>query len=143
MPLEEVKRCYALVAKMTELFRVPRQALVLWRSSHEDTFPVVAYRMENVEYITLPVHTKPRECLNRLEQLERDYPEGGIIVAKVRECGCIRSLLASRTTWPVITIPAISDGSEEEAIDFAINALAAKNPILYMERRFRIEALDT
>lgn len=143
MPLEKVKRCYALVAEMTKLFRVPRQVFVLWRGSSDDAFPVVKYRMENIEYITLPVHKKPRECLIRLEQLERDYPEGGIIVAKVRESEFIRSLFASHTTWPVITIPATSDDSEEQVMDFAVNALAVKNPVFYMERRFRIEALDT
>ena len=141
-PLDEVKRHYAAVAALAEQFRVPRQLLVFWCSSRHDALPIVPYSAVKEKRIILNCR-EVRKCLNQLEKLERDYPEGGVIIVKAREGEYIRSLLISQTTWPVVVVPAnVSRDCEEEAVDFAANILASKNPVLYMERRFRVEELD-
>jgi phosphoribosylaminoimidazole carboxylase / phosphoribosylaminoimidazole-succinocarboxamide synthase len=73
-------------------------------------------------------------------------------------------ILAAHTAWPVVSIPngykefpldiwsslrTPSDVpmaticSDNNAIDYALNILAQKNPLLYMLRQLRIEELDS
>jgi len=72
-------------------------------------------------------------------------------------------MLAARTSWPVITVPAMIDTnpediwsslrmpsnvplatvcSEKNAVALAANILAQKNPIIYALRQKAIEELD-
>ena len=96
--------------------------------------------------------------------MEREFPGGGVIVAKVGLSNGLGPVLATHTHWPVISIPAtakIFPGDawsslrmpsdvpmavierDSNAIDLALNILAKKNPIAYMQRRFKLESFDT
>jgi len=91
------------------------------------------------------------------------YPEGGVILVKVGMSNGLAPMLAARTAWPVIAIPATIDkfpldvwsslrmpskvpvatiASESNAIKYAMNILAQKNPVIYKETQKRIEELD-
>ncbi len=166
--LDEVERKYGIVASLIERFRIPKQALVLWRGSSRDEFPKVDMLRvnHNVDLIevTLSGHKQPTTCLNKLEAILGNYPDGGVIVAKVGRSNELGPMLAARTSWPVITIPATIKNNpedvwssvrmpsfvplstawpEENAILMALNILAGKNPLLYMHRQRQIEELDT
>ncbi len=165
--LNEVERKYGIVASLVEQFRVPRQALVFWRGSSNDEFPEIYASFKNcgvdVVEVTLSGHKSPRMCLDRLNRILGDYPDGGVIIAKVGRSNGLGPLLAACSGWPVIAVPATIDKfsediwssvrmpsfvplatvwPEENAILMATNILALKNPLLYMQRQEQIEELD-
>ncbi len=164
--LSDVERKYGIVTSLVEKFRIPNQALIFWRGSDKDKFPVLDSRVDkivNVEKITLSGHKSPQACINKLEEIMRKYPEGGVIIVKVGLSNGLAPTLAARTTWPIITIPATVNKfsndvwsslrmpsrvplatilSESNAIMFAKNILAQKNPLLYWLLRKEVETLD-
>lgn len=164
--LDEVERKYGVVTSLVEQFRIPKQVLVLWRGSPKDEFPKLMSLKDygvDVVKVTLSGHKSPRMCLNKLDRILGDYPDGGVIVAKVGRSNGLGPILAARTSWPVIAIPATLENSPEDvwssirmpssvplattwpeknAILMALNILAIKNPLLYMWRQKQIEELD-
>ncbi len=165
--LPDVEKKYGTVAKLTEGFRIPNQALVLWRGSDKDPWPAFDSKMKeligSIEKITLSGHKSPFRCIRKLEELMAKYPDGGVIVAKVGRSNGLGPLLAARTSWPVIAIPATADKFPEDiwssvrmpsevplstawpegnAIGQAVNILSQKNPVLYMWNQKYIEKLD-
>lgn len=166
--LSEVEQKYGLVASLTERFRIPKQALVLWRGSLGDEFPKVFSSFNsrfgvNVIEVTLSGHKKTRKCLDKLDRIIGDYPDGGVIVAKIGRSNGLGPILAAHSSWSVIAIPATMEKSPEDlwssikmpslvplvtawpeknALLAAMNILAAKNPLLYMWRQKQIEELD-
>lgn len=163
--LSEVARKYGVVTDLVTSFRVPNQCLVLWRGSDKDEFPKIPEVLRNVELetITASGHKSPCKCIGILENLLREYPDGGVVVAKVGMSNGLGPMLAARTSWPVISIPATVDKnpndiwsntrmpssvpiavicSESNAIDFALKILAQKNPFLYQQQQKKIESLD-
>jgi phosphoribosylaminoimidazole carboxylase/phosphoribosylaminoimidazole-succinocarboxamide synthase len=116
-----------------------------------------------VKPITLSGHKSPQKCLNVLEEILREFPGGGVIVCKVGMSNGLGPILAARTNWPVISIPATINekpediwsslrmpsnvpmavvASESNAMDFALRILAQKNPFLYAQIQGQIEELD-
>ena len=165
--LDEVEKKYGIVANLLIGFRIPRQCLVLWRGSESDEFPKLSQSLNlrsiSIESITASGHKAPQRCLDILNELEGKYPDGGIIVAKVGMSNGLGPMLAARTSWPVISIPATLNehpediwsntripshvpmaviASEGNATDFALKILAQKNPFLYWQLQKRIEELD-
>jgi phosphoribosylaminoimidazole carboxylase/phosphoribosylaminoimidazole-succinocarboxamide synthase len=168
--LVKVEEKYGLVASLVERFRVPRQALVLWRGSSSDSLPISPEWQAELSRLGLSIldevlsgHKKTRRCLDRLEEILTQYPDGGVIVPKVGRSNGLAPILASHTSWLVVTIPATlkefppdvwssvvmpSDvplataWPDSNAILFAVNILAAKNPLLYMWRQRQIEELE-
>ncbi|MFH1367290.1 MAG: phosphoribosylaminoimidazolesuccinocarboxamide synthase [Patescibacteria group bacterium] len=168
--LAVVEEKYGLVASLVERFRVPRQALVLWRGSSSDSLPISPELQAELSRLGLSIldevlsgHKKTRRCLDRLEEILTQYPDGGAILPDVGRSNGLGPILASHTSWPVVTIPATlkefppdiwssvrmaSDvpmatvWPDSNAILFAVNILAAKNPLLYMWRQIKIEELD-
>ncbi|MFA4872963.1 MAG: phosphoribosylaminoimidazolesuccinocarboxamide synthase [Patescibacteria group bacterium] len=162
--LDEVEEKYGFVASLVERFRIPKQVMVLWRASTKDDFPITGILPGvEVQQITLSGHKYPQVCLDKLEEIMRNYPDGGAIVVKVGMSNGLGPMLAARTTWPVITIPASTKDapsdvwsslhlpslvpmatilSDKNAFDFALNVLSAKNPAVYMHRQFANEQLD-
>ena len=155
---------YSLMARLVQNFRIPRQAFVLWRGSSSDDFPEVpdVAGVEKVE-ITLSGHKSPRKCMNELERILAEYPEGGVILAVVGMSNGLGPTIAARTSWPVITIPAtvktkphdvwssleapsnvplLTVLNPKNAVLSALNILAQKNPAAYMIRQLEIEKLD-
>jgi len=111
--------------------------------------------------VTLSAHKQPTACLSQLEKLQRDFPDGGVILATAGRSNGLGPMLSAHTTWPVISVPpGIKEFSEDvwsslrmpsgvpnatilecsNAVLFAFNILSAKNPVAYMIQRFAIEA---
>ncbi len=165
--LSEVENKYQLVAAMAERFRIPKQALVLWRGSPSDEFPkinaiVTKANVEVVE-ITMSGHKKTRLCLEHLSQLHANYPEGGVILVFVGRSNGLGPILSAHSNWPVVAIPVTleefpmdvwssirmpsdvpmgSTWPAKNAVYYALNILAQKNPIIWAMRQEAIESLD-
>jgi phosphoribosylaminoimidazole carboxylase/phosphoribosylaminoimidazole-succinocarboxamide synthase len=165
--LDEVEKKYGFVADLTKQFRIPKQTLVIWRGSESDAMPELSLfeNMEGlkIENIVLSGHKSTKRCLENLEQLMGKYPDGGVIIAKVGRSNGLGPVVASRTSWPVIAVPATMDSfaddvwssvrmpskvplatvwPESNAVLLAAQILAQKNPILYQRRQMSIEKQD-
>lgn len=162
--MAEIADKYALVAGLVGRFAVPKQAIVLWRGSDKDTPPDIP-ELAGVKKVNIVKsgHKSPGACLQVLEDVLADYPEGGVILAVVGKSNGLGPTLAARTSWPVIAVPVTAKErphdvwsslevpsdvplltilSPRDAILAALNILAQKNPIAYMHRQYAIEALD-
>lgn len=163
--LDEIEAKYGLVSQMTDQFRIPKQALVVWKGSPDDESPKVPDipGIEKKE-IALSGHKKSQQCLAKLEELLRDYPEGGVIIFPVGMSNGLGPTISSHTSWVGVGVPThIKEHPEDvwsslrlpsqnpmatilspkNAVLFALNVLGQKNPAVYMERQFAIENLDT
>lgn len=155
---------YALVAKLAERFRIPKQAIVVWRGSDKDPLPEIP-QMAGVDMVSVVMsgHKSPGACLKKLEELLTLYPEGGVILACVGMSNGLGPTLAARTSWPVIAIPLTAEVrphdawsslevpsqvplmtvlSQKNAVLAALNILAQKHPVAYMHRQYALEELD-
>jgi len=163
--LSLVEAKYLKVAGLVERFRVPRQALILWRGSKDDTFPAYPQiAVVEVIDVVLSGHKQTQACLTKLEELQRDYPDGGVIIALVGMSNGLGPVLSSHTSWPVIGVPVSTKEfpddvwsslrlpsqnpmatvlSDKNAVLFALNILGQKNPAAYMTRQYALEQLDT
>ncbi len=165
--LDEVEKKYGFVASLSNNFQTPKQALVLWRGSNSDLFPEVeifeGLQDVFIEKITMSGHKSTQMCLDKLEEVLSKYPGGGVIVAKVGRSNGLGPIIAARTSWPVMAIPATMDSfssdawsslrmpskvplatvwPESNAILLAAEILGQKNPVLYQRRQFLIEGQD-
>lgn len=155
---------YALVAALVNLFRIPKQAVVIWRGSEKDDIAEVPRvpGLEKVE-IALSGHKSPARVLAKLEEVLTNFPEGGVIVVPVGMSDGLGPVLAARTTWPVIAVtttvkdrphdvwsslecpsnvPLATILSPKNAVLAALNILSASNPAVYAYRQYEIEQLD-
>ncbi len=163
--LEMIEPKYQIVADLVQDFpHIPDQALVLWTGSEKDEMPEVP-DIAGIKVVKKIIsgHKKTSVCLEELKNLEREFPGGGVIIAKVGLSNGLGPILSAHTHWPVISIPATAKNfpgdawsslrmptdvpmavieRDSNAVDLALNILAKKNPIAYMEKRFRMEKLD-
>ena len=163
--LDEIESKYQIVADLVQDFpSIPDQALVLWTGSEKDEMPEVP-KIPGISVVKKVIsgHKKTSLCLSELKKLEREFPGGGVILAKVGMSNGLGPILSTHTHWPVISIPASAKSFPDDvwsalrlpsdvpmalierdanAVDFALNILAKKNPVLYMNRRFRLEQSD-
>lgn len=166
--LDEVERKYGIVSDLVRDFRIPRQCLALWRSSHSDKFPEIPQNFDlssiEIKEITASGQKFPHEHLDVLERILGLFPDGGVIVQKISMGDdFVVPILATWTSWPVISIPATLDKnpkhllsslralssvpmavvcSETNAIRFTLNILAQKNPFLYQQIQREVEDSD-
>jgi phosphoribosylaminoimidazole carboxylase PurE protein len=155
---------YELVANLTDRFRIPKQAIVLWRGSKKDDLPDVPNLTGiNMVEIVLSGHKSTSKTLERLEEILADFPDKGVIISIVGKSNGLGPTLAARTSWPVISVPANQKARPhdtwsslemptevplatvllpENAVLNALNILAQTNPIAYMHRQYAIEKLD-
>lgn len=164
--LDEVEKKYGIVSRMVDNFRLPKQCIVLWTGSASDEAPRIPgdlIGLLDVECVIMSGHKSPQNCLDKLEELLSIYPEGGVIIVKVGRSNGLAPVLAARTNWPVIAVPAtlkefsedvwsglrmpsdvplMTMWPEENAVLGALNILAQKNPAIYLARQYRIEKLD-
>jgi phosphoribosylaminoimidazole-succinocarboxamide synthase/phosphoribosylcarboxyaminoimidazole (NCAIR) mutase len=164
--LNEVEKKYGIVANLVEQFRIPKQALVLWKGSEKDESTKIdeqLQRLVDAKEVILSGHKATGKCLQKLEELLGNYPDGGVIVAKVGRSNGLGPILAAHTTWPVISIsatlkefpqdlwssirmpsevPLLTNWPEDNTILAALGILAQKNPLLYAKLQGRIEELD-
>lgn len=165
--MDQIADKYALIVKLVERFRIPKQAIVIWRGSKDDPSPGApsAPSVAGIEIVDviLSGHKLPQQCLIRLEKILTNFPEGGMILACVGMSNGLGPVLAARTNWPVIGVPITADKflddvwsslrmpsqvpmgtilSSKNAVFMALNILAQKNPAAYMHRQYAIEELD-
>jgi len=170
--LDDVEAKFGYVANMVSQFRLPKQALVLWRGSDKDKFPEIRSQRPDekealpgfvIVEVTASGHKSTDECLKKLEEIQRDYPDGGVIIAKVGMSNGLGPILASHCSWPVISIPAglkefpddvwsslrmpsknpmATIASDSNAVQFAFNILAQKNPAVSAICQYDIENMD-
>jgi len=164
--LTEISEKYELVARMSDSFRLPRQAIVTWRGSDKD--PTLEFDGESIKSVELwdivcSGHKSPTKSLRTLENILAEFPEGGVIVAMVGMSNGLGPMLAARTNWPVISVPVTANTtpsdvwsslrcpsnvpmltvlSAKNAKLAALNILAQKNPLIYMLQQKEIEKLD-
>lgn len=163
-PMEKIMDKYALVAKLAERFRIPRQAVVVWCGSKDDPIPEVPV-VAGVKTVTVVLsgHKSPQRCLLELEKILTDFPEGGVILACVGMSNGLGPVLSARSSWPVIGVPVTAEKFQDDvwsslrmpsqvpmgtimspknAVLMALNILAQKNPAAYAARQMAIEELD-
>jgi phosphoribosylaminoimidazole carboxylase/phosphoribosylaminoimidazole-succinocarboxamide synthase len=160
----DIANKYALVANLVNRFTIPKQAIVLWRGSDSDKFPEIPALagVEKVE-ITISGHKSPVKALDRLETVQADFPEKGVIITVIGMSNGLAPTLSARTCWPVISVPATAKDrphdvwssleapskvplttvlSPQNAVLASLNILAQTNPIAYIHRQYAIEELD-
>lgn len=155
---------YALVARLVQKFRIPKQVIVVWRGSKNDPMPEIP-SVPGVEIVDIAQsgHKSTKQCLVRVEEVLTAFPEGGVIIVPVGMSNGLGPVLAARTSWPVIGVPISVDEFKddvwsslrmpkqvpmstvlfpENAVFKALNILAQKNPAAYAVRQLAIEKLD-
>jgi len=166
--LSDVERKYGIVAWLVQQWRIPNLALVLWRGSEKDNFPKLDSRLMNmpglsIEEVTLSGHKSPQMVLNKLNKLIGKYPDGGVIVVKVGMSNGLGPMLAARSSWTVINIPAtlksfpndiyssirmpsnvpsLTVNTDSNALLAALDILAIKHPFIYAYRQKQREEFD-
>jgi len=161
--LSKVERKYALVTEKVKNFRIPKQCLVVWTGSVDDpALPVEDWEgFVAIEKIVCSGHKKTATALDNLEKLMAKYPEGGVIIAEVGLSNGLGPILSTHTNWPIISVPITAGSfpddvfsslrlpsevpmatilSPKNAVSYAMNILAQKNPEIYMKQRYMIEA---
>ena len=161
--LSEVEEKYEIVSSLINQIRIPKQVLIFWKGSKNDPSPNLRAPYINTYEIILSGHKSPKKAIAQLNEIIGDYPDGGVIVVKVGRSNGLGPLLAARTNWPIIAIPAtikenpediwssirmpsnvplLTAWPEKNAVLAALNILAQKNPRVYMERQMKIEEFD-
>lgn len=162
--MELIAHRYQQVAELTSRFRIPSQALVIWRGSEKDPLLTIP-KVPGINFIDIIAsgHKETFEALIKLEDVINQFPEGGAIIAEVGMSNGLGAILAAHTSWPVISyaissksfpediwssvrmpsyVPSLTVMGEENAILGALNVLSQKNPAAYAYRQHAIEALD-
>ncbi|TSC80380.1 MAG: Uncharacterized protein G01um101425_34 [Candidatus Peregrinibacteria bacterium Gr01-1014_25] len=165
-PLSEVEGKYALVARLTEQMRIPRQAIVLWRGSVKDPGPSDSVHCPGVtvESVACSAHKAPVATLQTFDGLLDRYPDGGVILAVVGKSDGLGPVLAARSSWPIIavcatakefpddlwsslrmpsSVPLLVAPDVDNGVLAALNILSHRNPAAYAMRRMAIETLDS
>lgn len=163
--MKQIADKYALVARLVQQFRIPKQAIVVWRGSKDDPVPEIP-SVPGIETFDVVVsgHKSPQRSLYRLEEILTEFPEGGVILACVGMSNGLGPVLAARTSWPVVGVSLTADKFEQDvwsslrmpsnvpmgtilspknAVLMALNILAQKNPAAYAVRQMAIEELDS
>ncbi len=104
--LDEVERKYGFIAEMAKRLALPKQALVCWRGSSSDQ-SFDNPHVPGVEFLDVVCsgHKQTKFCLDRLENIQAEYPQGGVIVAAVGRSNGLGPILAAHSSWPVIAVP--------------------------------------
>jgi len=164
--LTKVEEKYGIVANLVEQFRIPKQTIVLWRASEKDALIEITNwtkALIHPEQVTLSGHKSTSECLQKLNELMGEYPDGGVIITLVGRSNGLGPILAAHTMWPVISVPTTVEKFPEDiwssirmpssvpllttwpelnSIQAAVKILANKNPLLYAILQKQIEELD-
>jgi len=163
-PLAQVQEKYVRVAELTNQLRIPQQAIIFWRGSDKDELESF-HKMRSITYedVVISGHKSPNKALQKLEDLHAQYPEGAVIIAIVGMSNGLGPTDSARTYWPVLSycntaktnpedvwsslrmpseVPNATFLNIKNAYLAALNILAAKNPIAYMNRQLAIEKLD-
>jgi phosphoribosylaminoimidazole carboxylase/phosphoribosylaminoimidazole-succinocarboxamide synthase len=163
-PLAQVQENYLRVAQLVEQFRIPKQAIILWRGSIKDDLEKFA-EMPGIQYedIVASGHKSSQKVVDQLNELHATYPEGAVIIPIVGMSNGLGPILSARTSWPVYSYCNSAKSNPEDiwsglrmpsdvphtiflniknAYLAALDILAMKNPVAYMTRQYAIEQLD-
>jgi phosphoribosylaminoimidazole carboxylase/phosphoribosylaminoimidazole-succinocarboxamide synthase len=160
--MSEIERKYGVIARISEFFRIPRQTLVVWKGSEKDSLEIPSGLPLEIFEIIRSGHKGTQAALMQLEEIQRDFPDGGVIIAFVGRSNGLGPTISAHTTWPVISCPADPKSDrdvwsslnmpsemamttclyDKNAVLAALGILAQKNPALYMLRQYHIENLD-
>jgi len=162
--MNEVEEVYTLVAHEVGKLRIRKQVLVIWSGSENDPVPKVPnIPGVDVGVMALSGHKMTKKSLSKLNDLHAAYPEGGVIIANVGMSDGLGPVLAAHTCWPIVALPATFDEfpndvwsslrmpskvpmatilSPKNAVAYALNILAQKNPAVYAYLQQAIEELD-
>jgi phosphoribosylaminoimidazole carboxylase/phosphoribosylaminoimidazole-succinocarboxamide synthase len=168
--MDELERKYRIVQQITEQFRIPQQAIVIWKGSEKDDFDTSTIRLDggkipgvDVIQIAISGHKSSDMALKRLEEILWQYPDGGVFITSVGMSNGLGPILAAHTSWQIIgvqndtndkphnvwsslscpsNVPMLTTISDKNACLAALNMLAMKNPIVYALRQLAIEELD-
>lgn len=156
---------YRIVSDLVKNFRIPRQAIIFWRGSESDELPKLNLPgCIRVEEIVASGHKSPRSAMRHLGEINRKYPQGGVIIPIVGKSNGLGPILSANCSWPVISYSPTAKGNPndvwsslsmpsnvphlfcekvENAVLAALNILATSNPVAYAERQLRIESQDS
>ncbi len=164
--LDKVEALYKHVSKVTGHFKLPYQQLIFWRGSDFDDLspfmkpfePFANANLKSVQ-VTSSVHKNPVGSYLALHEKIKEIPDSVLIAYIGRSNGAGPSL-AANATIPVITTPAGWDKFPEDvwsslrapsltpvltalepqnAVLAALQILALRNPLLYMQLRLKQE----
>jgi phosphoribosylaminoimidazole-succinocarboxamide synthase/phosphoribosylcarboxyaminoimidazole (NCAIR) mutase len=155
--VDAVTLLYQRVCFLTDHFKLPDQQLILWRESDKDDLdPFVKQlgRFENTHLkstiVTSSVHKNPIGSNSVLQEKLKQVPDSVLISYNGTSNGAGPTLSASPTI-PVITTPAGWDVrapsatpvmtvmEPQNALLAALQILACRNPLLYMQLRMEQE----
>ena len=155
------------MAELTGKFSLPRQQIILWRGSDTDALEPF-YKALNeyktpgicaVQPVTLSAHKQPMQVCEKADQLVQEYPDS-VILAYVGRSNGLGAVLAAHVSVPVISVsstwkdcpqdvwsslhmpssvPVATILDPKNAVIYALQILAMRNPAIYAELRIRRE----
>lgn len=165
--LSDVAVRYAHVAALTDHFTIPRQRIVLWRGSDSDDVEVFKKSLgefaDLMEVVTCSAHKQPVLAVQELHRVLQEVADS-VVIAYIGMSNGAGPTLSAQTTVPVITVPAgykdfrddvwsslrtpsnvpvMTVLDPKNAVQAALNILAARNPRIYAHRRADIESRAT
>ena len=169
--LSKVEKKYGYVSKLADRLSIPKQVIVIWRGSPDDSdlseerAAIGKEANGSIEFVDIVAsgHKKSMIALDKLNKLEGKYLQGGFVITNVGRSNGLGPTLACHTSWPVQSICATYDEHPEDiyssvnmpsgaphtatpypklALMAALNHLALSNPVAYMIRAEALEKLD-
>lgn len=166
--LNEVTTKYQLVAELTGRFDLPRQQIILWRGSDTDDLEpfneaINGYRIRGacrVESVTCSAHKQPVQVCDQIAQLVQEVPDT-VVIAYVGRSNGLGPILAAQVSVPVISVsstlqkfpndvwsslhlpssvPVATILDPKNAVLYALQILAMRNPKIYAELRAKQES---
>jgi phosphoribosylaminoimidazole carboxylase/phosphoribosylaminoimidazole-succinocarboxamide synthase len=162
--LDEVAAKYRYVAEITGRFRLPRQRIILWRGSESDKTEIFSKVLGDLAdlmtVVTCSAHRQPVVAVGILQRLVQEIPDS-VVIAYIGRSNGAGPTLSAITTVPVITVPAsvkefpndvwsslrvpgnvpvMTVLEPANAVQAALQILAARNPRLYAHVRGEIES---
>lgn len=169
--IEKVMNKYRIMAGLTGLLRLPTQQIIVWTGSEkDDTSPITQAICKytplrlggcRVQYTTRSMHKQPVLGCYEITNLVHKIPDS-VVIALIGMSNGAGPILSTQVTVPVITVPANYKGfpndiwsslrtpsntpvmttlSMENAALAALQILAMKNPMIYMQLRASQEKL--
>lgn len=164
--IDKVSALYRHVSQVTSHFKLPDQQVILWRGSDSDdlepfTKPLNAFsnRHLKVSQVTSSIHKNPVGSYQVLHDRIKETPDS-VVISYIGRSNGAGPTLSANATVPVITTPAGWDKFHEDvwsslrapsqtpvmtvmepqnAVLAALQILAARNPLLYMQLRLKQE----
>ncbi len=152
-PLEKLAAVYRKVAKMAQRLRIPKQAIILWKTEE-----IVGLDLSSVEKTPLTVINASAGCETEdafgdlQKHMIGPHPAGGVIITSGSSLS-MSARMGRFTGWPVIDLesshtappmrttgPMTSLHGVEGALQAALRMLSLSNPAAYMHTQYELES---